>query len=76
MTPPVIAVLGGHGKTGRAVCAALAARGVETRPLGRADWPTLSDHLAGCAAAYVIAPNLHPDEPAYVAGAYGEATEW
>ena len=39
---PVIAVLGGHGKTGRAVCAALAARGVEARPLGRADWPALA----------------------------------
>ena len=25
--------------------------------------------MAGCAAAYVIAPNLHPDEPAYVAQA-------
>ena len=25
--------------------------------------------VAGCAAAYLIAPNLHPDEPAYVAEA-------
>jgi NAD(P)H dehydrogenase (quinone) len=63
----VIAVVGGHGKTGRAVRAALAARGVETRALGRADWATLTGSLAGCEAAYVIAPNLHPDEPAYVA---------
>jgi len=71
----VIAVLGGHGKTGRAVCAALAARGVEARPLGRADWGTLSDAVAGCAAAYVIAPNLHPDEPAYVAAALAALSE-
>jgi len=62
----VIAVVGGHGKTGRAVCAALASRGVGTRPLGRADWPALAAAVRGCAAAYLIAPNLHPDEPAYV----------
>jgi uncharacterized protein YbjT (DUF2867 family) len=62
----VIAVLGGHGKTGRAVCAALAARGVEARPLGRADWSELAAAVAGCEAAYLIAPNLHPDEPEYV----------
>jgi NAD(P)H dehydrogenase (quinone) len=65
----VIAVLGGHGKTGRAVAAALAVRGVESRPLGRADWSDLPAAVAGCEAAYVIAPNLHPDEPAYVAEA-------
>jgi uncharacterized protein YbjT (DUF2867 family) len=65
----MVAVLGGHGKTGRAVCAALADRGVEARPLGRADWPDLASAVAGCEAAYVIAPNLHPDEPAYVASA-------
>ncbi|MBD3925327.1 NAD(P)H-binding protein [Nocardioides cavernae] len=65
----MIAVLGGHGKTGRAVCSALADRGVDARPLGRADWPDLASEVAGCEAAYVIAPNLHPDEPAYVASA-------
>mgnify|MGYP000865982592 CR=1 FL=1 len=65
----MIAVLGGHGKTGRAVLAALSERDVEGRPLGRADWPELTDAVAGCAAAYLIAPNLHPDEPAYVAQA-------
>lgn len=32
-----VAVLGGHGKTGRSVCAALTARGAEAEPLGRAD---------------------------------------
>ncbi len=65
----MIAVLGGHGKTGRAVCAAIAARGLETRALGRADWSDLPNAAAGCDAAYLIAPNLHPDEPAYVAEA-------
>ncbi|WP_230486650.1 NAD(P)H-binding protein [Nocardioides anomalus] len=65
----MIAVVGGHGKTGRAVRAALTARGVETVATGRAEWPALADAVAGCAAAYLIAPNLHPDEPAYVAEA-------
>ncbi len=64
-----IALLGGHGKTGRAVAAALAARGAEPVALGRADWPDLAAALAGCDAAYVVAPNLHPDEPGYVATA-------
>jgi NAD(P)H dehydrogenase (quinone) len=71
----VIAVLGGHGKTGRAVCPALAARGVEGRPLGRADWADLPAALEGCDAAYLIAPNLHPDEPAYVAEALAALRE-
>jgi NAD(P)H dehydrogenase (quinone) len=62
-----IAVVGGHGKTGRAVAGALAARGADPVALGRADWDDLAGALRGCAAAYVIAPNLHPDEPAYVA---------
>ncbi|GAA5117187.1 hypothetical protein GCM10023339_27430 [Alloalcanivorax gelatiniphagus] len=61
-----VAVVGGHGKTGRAVRDALAGRDVEALPLGRADWPDLAAAVAGCEAAYVIAPNLHPDEPAYV----------
>ena len=66
-----VAVVGGHGKTGRAVCAALA----DPMPLGRADWPDLASAVAGCEAAYVIAPNLHPDEPAYVASLLGAVTE-
>ncbi|RYB92954.1 nmra family transcriptional regulator [Nocardioides oleivorans] len=61
-----VAVVGGHGKTGRAVCDALAAGDVAALPLGRGDWPDLVAAAAGCEAAYVIAPNLHPDEPAYV----------
>ena len=69
MTVGRVAVVGGHGKTGRAVREALAAHEVDTVPIGRADWPDLAAAVAGCEAAYVIAPNLHPDEPAYVASA-------
>ncbi len=61
-----VAVVGGHGKTGRAVAGALASRGATAVSLGRADWADLDAAIAGCGAAYVIAPNLHPDEPAYV----------
>lgn len=67
-----VAVLGGHGKTGRAVCHALTARDAEAVPLGRAD--DLGTALPGCDAAYLIAPNLHPDEPAYVAHALAAMT--
>jgi NAD(P)H dehydrogenase (quinone) len=64
-----VAVVGGRGKTGRAVRDALARRGHTAVPLGRAEWPGLGDAMAGCEAAYLIAPNLHPDEPDYVADA-------
>ncbi|NYE37551.1 uncharacterized protein YbjT (DUF2867 family) [Nocardioides cavernae] len=70
-----VAVLGGHGKTGRAVVGGLAARGTEALPLGRADWPRLTRTVRGCDAAYVIAPNLHPDEPSYVAEALAALSE-
>lgn len=46
---------------------ALRRRDVAAVPLGRADLGHLPAALAGCDAAYVIAPNMHPDEPAYVA---------
>jgi NAD(P)H dehydrogenase (quinone) len=73
----VVAILGGSGKTGRAVGAALARVGVATRPLGRAafaDLPSsLSAALAGADAVHVIAPNLHPDEPGLVAAALAAA---
>jgi NAD(P)H dehydrogenase (quinone) len=62
-----VAVVGGNGRTGRAVCAAVERRDSQAVPLGRADWPDLAGALAGSDAAYVIAPNLHPDEEAYVA---------
>jgi uncharacterized protein YbjT (DUF2867 family) len=75
MTNLRIAVLGGHGKTGAAVAGALASRGATAVPLGRADWPDLAGALSGCSAAYLIAPNLHPDEPSYVASALEAARE-
>ncbi|MDN4163224.1 SDR family oxidoreductase [Nocardioides abyssi] len=62
-----VAVLGGTGKTGRAVVAALAQVGVSARPLGRSAFQDLPAALAGADAVHVVAPNLHPDEPAYVA---------
>jgi NAD(P)H dehydrogenase (quinone) len=70
-----VAVVGGHGKTGRAVCAALVDRGADPVPLGRADRPDLASAVAGCETAYVIAPNLHPDEPAYVDSVLRALTE-
>jgi NAD(P)H dehydrogenase (quinone) len=70
-----VAVVGGHGKSGRAVVAALADRDVEASPLGRADWEDLASAVAGHDAAYVIAPNLHPDEPAYVTSALAALTD-
>ncbi len=69
-----VAVLGGHGKTGRAVVPALTARGATAVPLGRADWTDLAAALSGSDAAYVIAPNLHPDEPAHVAAVLAALT--
>lgn len=70
-----VAILGGSGKTGRAVGAALAQAGVATRPLGRAAFEDLPAALAGADAVHVIAPNLHPDEPAYVGAVLAAATE-
>lgn len=70
-----VAVVGGHGKTGRAVCAALAERGAEGVPLGRAHWDDLAAAVARCDAVYLIAPNLHPDEPSYVAQALTAASD-
>lgn len=60
------AVVGGRGKTGRAVIAALDAAGASARTLGRAE---LHDPVAAfdsCDAAYLIAPNMHADEPALI----------
>lgn len=62
-----VAVVGGNGKTGRAVLAALARRGVDAVAIGRAEWPHLGIALTGSDAVYLVAPNLHPDEPHYVA---------
>jgi len=67
-----IGIVGGHGKTGVAVCTALDSRGVSAVPLGRADRPL---SLGGFDAVYVIAPNLHPDEPAFVSSVLATAPE-
>jgi uncharacterized protein YbjT (DUF2867 family) len=67
-----VAVLGGTGKTGRAVCRAVGPGAV---PLGRAAWDDLPGALAGCDALYVIAPNMHPDEQGYVAAALDAARD-
>jgi NAD(P)H dehydrogenase (quinone) len=61
-----IAVLAASGKTGRAISAALAARGGDVVPVGRASWERLPEVLDGCDAVCVVAPNLYADEPAYV----------
>jgi len=71
----LVAILGGSGKTGRAVGAALAQAGVATRPLGRAAFDGLPAALVGADAVHLIAPNLHPDEPSYVAAVLAAATE-
>lgn len=78
-----VAVTGAAGKTGRAVTAALAARGIPVRalvhrpeqaaagvpgaaqaiPVDLADPTAVREALDGVAAIYLIAPNVHPDEP-------------
>lgn len=68
MVSATIAVVGARGKTGRAVTDALHRRGASTRPIGRAELKDPVDALRGCEAIHLIAPNLHPDEPAFVAG--------
>ncbi|UER54234.1 NAD(P)H-binding protein [Kineosporiaceae bacterium SCSIO 59966] len=66
-----VAVTGASGKTGRALTAALRARGVAVRGLHRPgtdlDTGRGLDALAGCDAVAVIVPNVHPDEPGVVA---------
>lgn len=61
-----VAVVGASGKTGRAISAALASRGADVVPIGRATWSRLSEVLVGCAALSLVAPNLYADEPAFV----------
>ncbi len=73
----VVAVLGASGKTGQAVTAALASRGLGVRGLGRADLAApggLRAALSGCAALYLLAPNMHPDEVGYTGGALEAAS--
>lgn len=66
MTKRDVAVVGGHGKTGRAVTKALLERGAAVRPLGRAELVDPVNALRGCDAIYLIAPNMFEDEGAFV----------
>lgn len=68
MTPEraEIAVISGRGKTGRAVISALHNRGMGARPVGRRELADPTSALNGCAAVYVIAPNMAETEPDFV----------
>ena len=68
-----VAVVGASGKTGRAITAALEARGASVVGIGRREWAGLAEALDGCGAVSVVAPNFHPDETAYVADVLGAA---
>jgi uncharacterized protein YbjT (DUF2867 family) len=72
-------VTGAAGKTGRAVTASLQRRGVEVVPLVRGvvdlDTGEGLSHLAGCSAVYLLAPNVHPDEPGVVSRVLAAAAE-
>lgn len=63
-----VAVLSGTGKTGRAITSALERRGMEPVVLGRDGLADPVAAMAGCSAAYLMAPNLHPDEAGFIAG--------
>lgn len=73
MSRTEVGVLAGRGKTGRALARALELRGAQARPLGSAELGRLEEALAGCAALHLMAPNLHPSEPALVADALAAA---
>lgn len=97
MTPAgagTVAVLGGTGKTGRAVTAAALRSGLRVRATSRDPGPKDGDHraltwhradlvtgeglaqaLAGVDAAYLLVPNVHPDEVEAVARAARIATD-
>jgi NAD(P)H dehydrogenase (quinone) len=64
-------VTGASGKTGRALTAALEAAGHQVTPLVRPgvdlDTGAGLEAMRGCDALYLLAPNVHPDEPALVA---------
>lgn len=60
------AVVGGRGKTGRAVIESIRERGGSARPVGRAELRDPEAAFRGADAVYLMAPNMHPDEPALV----------
>lgn len=68
-----IAVIGGRGKTGRAVIDAVESHGGSARPVGRAELRDPVGALRGACAVHVMAPNMHPDEPAFVRGVLSAA---
>ncbi|MDP9824246.1 SDR family oxidoreductase [Nocardioides massiliensis] len=61
-----IAVVGGRGKSGRAVIESIRARGASARPVGRAELRDPVAAFRGADAVYLMAPNMHPDEPGLV----------
>lgn len=72
---PEVAILAGRGKTGQELSRALEAAGASARVLGRADTDRLAAALAGCTALYLMAPNMHPEEPTLVADALAAAEQ-
>lgn len=68
MSVRTVAVVGANGKTGRAVTAALEARGVGVAPIGRRESADLRGALVGADGLYLIAPNMYEDESAFVRG--------
>jgi uncharacterized protein YbjT (DUF2867 family) len=75
VTGAEVVVLGGRGKTGRAVASALAERGARPRPVGRELVADPVGALAGASAVYVVAPNMYADEPDYVSAVLTAAAE-
>ena len=57
-----VAVVGARGKTGRAIVSSLQSRGIPVVEIGRAELQNSAEVLRGCRAAYLMAPNLHPNE--------------
>lgn len=62
-----VAIVGGRGKTGQAVADGLRELGCPSVPIGRTESSDLPAALRGCRAVYLMAPNMHPDEPQFVA---------
>jgi uncharacterized protein YbjT (DUF2867 family) len=67
MSASKVAVLGGTGQTGAAVADAVERRGAEALRLSRRDLARGPVALEGADVAYLIAPNMHPDEPRLMA---------
>lgn len=63
MSTSKVAIFGGTGQTGAAVSSALEARGAEAVRLSRLDVERGACALEDADIAYLIAPNMHPDEP-------------